>query len=49
MIEEWQALADLGVSSIVDLYMGVHSVSRETAVRELERIALERSRYTFTP
>ena len=49
MIEEWQALAELGVASVVDLYMGVHNVSREAAITALERIALERSRYTFTP
>ena len=44
-IDEWKALADLGVASPVDLFMMVHNVSRETATRELERIALERSRF----
>lgn len=44
-IDEWKALADLGVASPVDLFMMIHNVSRETATRELERIALERSRF----
>jgi hypothetical protein len=46
IISEWQALAELGVASVIDLYMSIHSVSRETASREMERISLERSRYT---
>ena len=44
-VAEWQALSEMGVASPVDLYMMIHNVSRETASRELERIALERSRY----
>ena len=44
-VVEWKALAEMGVASPVDLYMMIHNVSRETATRELERIALERSRF----
>ena len=46
IIEEWQALAELGVASVVDLYMSVHNVSRETAAQALELIARDRARYT---
>lgn len=44
-VDEWKALSELGVASTVDLYMMIHHVSRETATLELERIALERSRF----
>jgi hypothetical protein len=44
-VNEWKSLAELGVASPVDLYMMIHNVTRETATRELERIALERSRF----
>jgi hypothetical protein len=44
-VEEWKSLSELGVASPVDLYMMIHNVSRDTATRELERIALERSRF----
>ena len=44
-ISEWQNLAEMGVASPVALYMLIHTVSRETATRELERIALERARF----
>jgi len=44
-VNEWKSLAELGVASPVDLYMMIHNVSRDTAARELERIALERSRF----
>jgi hypothetical protein len=46
-VSEWQALAEMGVASQVDLYMMIHSVSRETATRELERIAGERRRFSL--
>ena len=46
-VEEWKSLAELGVASTVDLYMMIHSVSRETATRELERIAGERRQFTI--
>ena len=44
-VVEWKALAELGVSSPVDLFMLIHNTSRDIATRELERIALERSRF----
>lgn len=44
-VNEWKSLAELGVASPVDLYMMIHNVSRETATQNLERIALERSRF----
>ena len=44
-VNEWKSLAELGVASPVDLFMMIHNVSRDTATRELERIALERSRF----
>jgi hypothetical protein len=31
---------------VVDLYMSVHNVSRETAAQALELIARDRARYT---
>ena len=44
-VAEWKTLSELGVASAVDLYMMIHNTSRETALRELDRIALERSRF----
>ena len=44
-VNEWKSLAEMGVASQVDLYMLIHHVSRETATRELERIAGERRRF----
>ena len=46
-VNEWKSLSEMGVASPVDLYMMIYSVSRETATHELERIALERSRFTI--
>jgi len=46
-VNEWKSLSEMGVASPVDLYMMIYSVSRETATKELERIALERSRFNI--
>jgi hypothetical protein len=45
-IEEYKALVELGVASPVDLYRMIYNTSKETATLELERIALERARFT---
>jgi hypothetical protein len=45
-IEEYKALVELGVASPVDLYRMIYNTSKETATFELERIALERARFT---
>ena len=44
-VEEWQILSELSLVSPVDLYMMIHSCSRETAYAALERVALEKSRF----